>query len=233
LSVFSKGVEQATLARGKISGFSFDYSCPAAPPDFRGCARGIRLSCLGPGRSPIRQICRADDRRRLAPSASAGREGSSRSSWAGPDSKFDACTPSKRTGATRLPVGEKQAPRLLENLVVHLRRLVERMRSRDGGEIFVAQFQLQGAREISAFAQAPSYHFAEAHERGLQALGVARVFVEGVLVADRFRVDIFSDFVVEPSTRIFAARLPGQRQAPFSEAVFQIASSRRARSPTF
>ncbi len=118
---------------------------------------------------------------------------------------------------------------MFENLVIHLRRLLEGMRSRDGGEIFVAQFQLQRAREVSAFAQAAAYHLAETHERGLQALGVARVFVEGVLVADRFRIDIFSDLIVEPSTRIFAARLPCQRQAPFSEAVFEIAVVEAAR----
>src|SRR5208282_2689679 len=53
--------------------FSFDYSCPAAPPDSRALARGIRLSCLGLGQSLIRQICHADDPPRLAPSASAGR----------------------------------------------------------------------------------------------------------------------------------------------------------------
>src|ERR1019366_343994 len=99
-----------------------------------------------------------------------------------------------------LPVIEKQTPRLLKNLVIHLRRLLQRMRSRDGREIFVAQFQLEGARKVSALAQP--------HQRRLQALGVAGVLVERVLVADRFGIDAFSHRVVEPSTRILAPRLP-------------------------
>src|SRR5208282_2569141 len=103
------------------------------------------------------------------------------------------------------PVVEKQTPHLLENLIVHLRRPVQRMGSRDGGEIFVAQFQLQRTREVSAFAQPAAHHLTEPHQRGLQALGIARIFVESMLVADRFGIDIFSNFIVEPSTRILTA----------------------------
>jgi len=107
--------------------------------------------------------------------------------------------------------------------MIHLRRLLQRLRSRDGREIFVAQFQLERACKESALAQAPPDHFAEAHQRGLQALGIARVFIEGVLVADRFRIDVFSHFIVEPSSRILAPRLTSQRETPFSEALFEIA----------
>ncbi len=40
------------------------------------------------------------------------------------------------------PVGMKQPLDLLEDFVVELRRRIERVRAGDGGEIFVAQFQL-------------------------------------------------------------------------------------------
>src|SRR4029077_11389498 len=75
---------------------------------------------------------------------------------------------------------------------------------------------------ISAFAQPPSHHFTETHQRGLQALSVARVFVERMLVADRLGIDYFSNFVIKPSARILAARFSCEREPPFSEAVFQI-----------
>src|SRR6266478_739865 len=97
------------------------------------------------------------------------------------------------------------------------------MRSRDCREIGVAQFQLEGARKISALTQPPSDHLAEAHQRGLQALGVARILIERMLVADRFGIDAFSNFVIEPSTRVLAPRFSCEREPPFSEAVLQIA----------
>src|ERR1700684_249691 len=113
--------------------------------------------------------------------------------------------------------------RVIEDLVVHLGWLLQRMGPRDGREIFVAQFQLEGARKESALAQPPSHHFAKPHQSGLQALGVARIFVESVFVADRFRTDASSHCVVEPSAGVLAPRLPCERQSPLSKAIFEIA----------
>src|SRR5579862_1131115 len=107
------------------------------------------------------------------------------------------------------------------------------MGPRDGGEILVAQFELNGAREISTLAQPPPNHLAETHQRGLQALGVARVFVERVLVADRLRIYIFAHFIVEPSSSVFAPRLPGQCESPFSEAMFEIVILETRQIPNF
>ena len=50
-----------------------------------------------------------------------------------------------------------------------------------------------------------------------QLLGVGRVFVVGMLVADGFGVGVGADFVIEPSAGIFPARFAGQGQSPFSE----------------
>src|ERR1700730_7836554 len=96
------------------------------------------------------------------------------------------------------------------------------MGARDGREIGVAQFQLEGARKISALAQPPSNHFTEPHQRGLQSLGVTRVLVERMLVANRFGIDAFSYFVIKPSTRILTPRFSCEGEPPFSEAMFQI-----------
>src|SRR5258706_5096592 len=85
---------------------------------------------------------------------------------------------------TLFPVSEEKPPHFLINLRVELGRLFKRMGTRESSEIFVAQFQLDGTREISAFAQSPPYHFTQTHQRGLQTIQLGRVFVVGMLVAD-------------------------------------------------
>src|ERR1700692_3571871 len=99
-------------------------------------------------------------------------------------------------------------PRLLEDLIVNLRRLLQRMGARDGGEIFVSQFQLDGTRKDAAFTQTPRYHFAQAHQRRLKALGVTRIFIERVFMTDGFRIDALAYLVVKPPSGIFTAGLP-------------------------
>ncbi len=93
------------------------------------------------------------------------------------------------------------------------------MSAGDGREIFVAQFQLDGAGVNIGFAQAAADHFGESHQRGFELRRVGGVFVVGVLVADGFGVGIGADLGVEPSTGIFAARFAGEREPPFAEAV--------------
>ena len=97
---------------------------------------------------------------------------------------------------------------LLENLIVHLRGLIKRMGARDGGEIFVSQFQLDGSRKEATFTQTPRHHFAQAHERGLQALGISGIFIESMFMADGFRIVVLAHRIVKPSSCVFTARLP-------------------------
>src|SRR5258708_27480149 len=107
------------------------------------------------------------------------------------------------------------------------------MGPRDGCEIGVAQFQLEGARKISALTQPPSNHFTEPHQRGLQALGFARILVGRMLVADRSGIDYFSNFVIKPSASILTPRFYRQPNPPFSEAVFEIPAFHARQVPLF
>src|SRR5579863_5532480 len=124
-------------------------------------------------------------------------------------------------GRAGLPIFVQQRPRLPKNLRVELRSVIERARSSDGREIGVAKLELNGARVDSLLPQPPADHLRQPGERRLQALRVSRIFVEGVLMADGFRVDMVADLAVEPSAGIHAPSLARQRQAPLSKAFQQ------------
>src|SRR5450755_4392354 len=65
--------------------------------------------------------------------------------------------------------------------------------------------------------QALGDHLRELQQRGFELGLVGGVFVEGVLVADGFGLLVLSDGAVEPGSRILAASLSGESQAPFAE----------------
>src|SRR5882757_4564989 len=120
------------------------------------------------------------------------------------------------------PVSEEKPPYFFINFRVELGRLFERMRARESSEILVAQFQLDGAREISALAQSAANHLAEAHQGRLQAVQLGRVFVVGMFVADGFGIGVFANRAVKPSARILTTRLARQGESPLPKTILQI-----------
>ena len=119
------------------------------------------------------------------------------------------------------PISAEQRAHLLENFRVELGWGRQGMGASECGEIFVAQFELNGARVKPGFAQAAGHHLRKTRQCRLQLGEIGGVFVVGVFVADGFGIRIGSNFSVEPSTCIFAAGLPRQGQAPFSKTIVQ------------
>ena len=119
---------------------------PAIRPGSRACARGSRRAGRWPATRWTRRTCRAGDRRRTALAASAGgvrlRAGPPVRPGASND---DACTPSRRTCSALTPVLAKQRANLLEDFGVELGRDGKRVGAGDGGEVLVAQLELDGA----------------------------------------------------------------------------------------
>src|SRR5208282_2713479 len=111
----------------------------------------------------------------------------------------------------------KQCARLLEDFGVELRGSGQAVGAGDGGEIFVAQFELDGASMQLVFAQAAALHFGEPHQGGLNLLHIGGVVVVGVFVADGLGIGIGANLVVEPSASIFSAGFSGQGQTPFAK----------------
>src|SRR5215472_1481684 len=122
---------------------------------------------------------------------------------------------------SRLPVAPEEFANLREDLRIELGRARRRVRARDGGEIRVAELELDRARFQTVLAQPPSDHLAEPRERRFQAIYFAGILVERVLVANGFRHLLFADLGVVPRARILAARFAGQREAPLSEVLFE------------
>src|ERR1041385_2013903 len=58
-------------------------------------------------------------------------------------------------------------------------------------------------------------------EGGFQLAGVRRIGIEGVLMADRFRVPALADFGVEPAACVQSLSFAGKGESPFSEAGFE------------
>src|SRR5215471_1096048 len=122
---------------------------------------------------------------------------------------------------SRLPVAPEEFANFREDLSIELGRARRRVRARDGGEIRVAQLELDRTGFQTVFAQPPSYHLAEPRESRLQAIYFCGVLVERVLVTDGFRPLPFADLGVVPRARILAVGFAGQREAPLSEALFE------------
>src|ERR1700694_3174065 len=70
-------------------------------------------------------------------------------------------------------------------------------------------------------AQPARDHLGEPHQHGLKRGRVRGIDRKSVLVADGFGVVPVANLPVEPSSGVLAARLAGQRQPPFSEAIFE------------
>src|ERR1035441_9085091 len=121
-----------------------------------------------------------------------------------------------------LPILAEEGTDLLEDFRVELGWGRQGVRAGDGGEVFIAEFELDRARVEMGFAQAAAHHLGKSHQGGFELAAVGRVFVVGVLVADGFGADVSSNFGVEPATGIFASGLTGQSETPFSEAVGEI-----------
>src|SRR5258708_30997476 len=112
-----------------------------------------------------------------------------------------------------LPVFAEQSADLLEDFRIELRRGRESVGTRQRGEVFVSQLELNGAGVEVGLAQAASNHLRQAHESGFDLSWIRSVFVVGVLVADGLGLGVRSNFAVEPSAGIFAACLAGEREA--------------------
>src|SRR6266853_6816622 len=70
-------------------------------------------------------------------------------------------------------------------------------------------------------AQPARDHLREPHQHGVERGRVRSIDRKGVLVADGFGVFAVANLAVEPPAGVLAASLAGQRQPPFSEAVFE------------
>src|SRR6476619_6919827 len=105
----------------------------------------------------------------------------------------------------------------VEQLIIELCRMVERMRAGNGGEILVTKLELHGSRVQAMLAQTATHHFREPGERGFEGARFGGVLRIGMLVADRFWIFSLAERGVEPSTRIEAERFAGQRQSPFTK----------------
>ena len=103
------------------------------------------------------------------------------------------------------PVLAKQQLDLRKDFVVELRGRRQSVGTGNGGEIAVAQLELQRAGVEAGFALAAAHHLRQTHQRGFQLLEVSSVFVVGMLVADGLDLSIGADFTVEPAAGIFAA----------------------------
>src|SRR6266849_7014331 len=104
-----------------------------------------------------------------------------------------------------LPVFAEERADVFEDFVVELGGRGQSVGPGDGGEIFVAELELNGAGVEFGFAQAASHHLRQTHQRGFELGGVSGVFVVGVFVADGFGVDVGGDFGVEPASGVFSA----------------------------
>ena len=71
------------------------------------------------------------------------------------------------------------------------------------------------------FSQAAAHHLRQARQHRFQRLPLVGVARKRVLVADRRRPIVFADVAVEPSARIEAARLAGERQPQRAEVLLQ------------
>src|SRR5215813_6559715 len=95
------------------------------------------------------------------------------------------------------------------------------MRPRNGSEVFVSKFQLNGARMNICFSQTPRNHFCETHQRGFDLLLIGSVLVVSMFVADGLGISASANFRIEPSAGVFAPCLPCQSQSPLAEMFFQ------------
>ena len=101
------------------------------------------------------------------------------------------------------------------------------MRSRERGEIRVAQLQVHCASVQAVLAQPSARHLRKARQRSFERRHVSGILVKSVLVADGFRVTTLANLLVEPAAGIFAVRFAGQRQSPLAETFFQIGCAAR------
>ena len=69
-------------------------------------------------------------------------------------------------GGAGLPVAAEELADFLVDFGVELRGARHRMGARNGGEVRVAQFELDGARLQRVLAQAASHHFGEPRQGG-------------------------------------------------------------------
>ena len=130
------------------------------------------------------------------------------------------CTPSSRT----LPPFQflrNSMRECFDQLDVELRGVVERDGPREGGEIRVAQLDVDGARVQFVLAQPAADHLRQPRQRRFEQRGVGGIFAERVLVADRFRIFPLADVGVEPAARVLPDGFAGQRQAPLAETFLQ------------
>src|ERR1700681_4068387 len=70
-------------------------------------------------------------------------------------------------------------------------------------------------------AQPARDHLGEPHQHCVECRRIRGIDRKSVLVADGLGVVALADLAVEPSSGVLAASFAGQRQPPFSEAVFE------------
>src|SRR5438094_3491854 len=122
---------------------------------------------------------------------------------------------------TPTPILTKKHSYLFEDLDVKLSWGRQGMSACDGGEVFIAQLELDGTRLQGTIAQTATHHLRKTHQGRFQLLGIGRIFIVGMFVADRLGISIGPHFAVEPAAGIFAARFARQCQSPLSETLFE------------
>src|ERR1700681_112632 len=70
-------------------------------------------------------------------------------------------------------------------------------------------------------AQPARDHLGEPHQHCVECRRIRGIDRKSVLVADGLGVVALADLAVEPSAGVLAASFAGQRQPPFSEAIFE------------
>src|SRR5580692_7502124 len=98
-------------------------------------------------------------------------------------------------GRAVAPVLAEQGSDLLEDFGIELRGSRQAVRPGDGGEIYVAQLELESASMQLLFPQPPAHHFREPHQGRFQLIEVRRILVVGMFVADRLGADVGADLV--------------------------------------
>ena len=160
--------------------------------------RQARRRGAAPGSRPVRRTAAGARRPPRPPGAAAARSARTAPSCSR-SPRFEAVTPSSRT---RMPadLGPRQLERGAVDRLGQVGRLGQRPLAGDRAEAAVADLDRDRAGPDAGRAQPAGDAVGHREQRPLDDLGVARVDVEGVLVADRLgRVAVVDRVGVEPA----------------------------------
>src|SRR5438067_6143937 len=133
---------------------------------------------------------------------------------------------------TSTPILTKKRSYLFEDFDIKLSWGRHGMGACDGSEIFIAQLELDGARVQATVGQAATHHLRESHQGSFQLLGISRVFIVGMLVADRLGISIGPPSLSNQPPASSPRALPASASPHFPKRCSRKLSSKRARSLT-